>query len=95
MLANFQLYIKSFANFLTGTDNLNASNVNKKALLLAMAGPDMVFLFEHIGKVREAMSYDEAIAAVKVGFTGQTNQAISRFKLFTGRAKGNKLFSTW
>ena len=52
MLVDFHLYIKSFANFLTVTDYTNTSNSKKKALLLAVGGPDMVFLFEHIGKVK-------------------------------------------
>ena len=43
MLADFTLYTKSFSNFLTVTDNLAAANAKKKALLLAVAGLDIVW----------------------------------------------------
>ena len=55
----------------------------------------MKYLFKHIGKVTEAMTYTQKIEAVRAYVTGQTNQAMSRFKLFTSKAQGNQSFSSW
>ena len=45
MLAAFKLCMKSFTKFLTVTDNIGAAAAKNKALLQAVGGPDMVFLF--------------------------------------------------
>ena len=95
MLTDFNLYMKSFANFIVVTDNIGASEAKKKALLQAVGGPDMVFLFEYLGKVVPGDTYDAATEKIRVAITGQTNQAMIRFKLFTGMAQESQTFSTW
>ena len=65
MLADFELYMKAFNDFLVVTDNVNAVNGKKKSLLRVIGGPDMIFLFDHIGKVTEAMSFMESVQAIK------------------------------
>ena len=50
MPADFYLYMKSFTNFLVVTDNNQVTAAIKKAILQAMGGPDIVFLFEYGGK---------------------------------------------
>ena len=95
MLTDFNLYTKSFANFMVVTDNVGASEAKKKALIQAVGGPDMVFLFDYIGKVVVGDTYDAAIDKIRLAITGQTNQAMIRFKLFTGMAQDSQPFSTW
>ena len=73
MLTDFNLYMKSFANFIVVTDNVEASAAKKKALLQAVGGPDMVFLFDYIGKVPPDATYEAAIDRIRVAITGQTN----------------------
>ena len=55
----------------------------KKSLLQAVGGPDMVYLFKHIGKIREENTYAVSIENIKSGISGQTNQAMTRYKLLT------------
>lgn len=95
MLTDFNLYMKSFGDFLVVTDNTTAVSAKKKSLLRAVGGPDMVFLFDHIGKVADDASYEDAIEAIRTAITGQTNQAMIRYKLFTGMTQDDEPFSSW
>ena len=95
MLADFELYMKSFADFLVVTDNSDAADNKKKSLLRAIGGQDMIFLFDHLGKVTEEMTYAVAIQNVRTAITSQTNQAMIRYKLFTNMAQENEAFSSW
>ena len=54
-----------------------------------------MFLFDHIGKVADDASYDDAIEAIRTAITGQTNQAMIRYKLFTGMPQDDEPFSSW
>ena len=83
MLTDFNLYMKSFSNFFMVTDNYDALPAKKKAMLQAVGGPDMVFLFDFIGKVPQDATYEAAIMTIRTGLTGHTNQAMMKFKLFT------------
>ena len=94
MLADFNLYMETFSNFLTVIDQNAAVAAKKKALLKTVGGPDMVFLFDYVGKVQADATYEVALEAIKAGITGQTNQAMSRFKLFIGMSQENQPFST-
>ena len=51
MLADFNIYTTAFSNFLMVTDNSDATDAKRKAMLQTVGGPDMVILFEYIGKV--------------------------------------------
>ena len=95
MLTDFNLYMKSFSDFLVVTDNADTTGAKKKSLLRAVGGVDMVFLFDHVGKVADDASYEDAINAIRTAITGQTNQAMIRYKLFTGMAQGEESFSCW
>ena len=44
-------------------------------------------LCDHVGNVNHGASFDEALRKIEVWITGQTNQAISRHKLFTYRRR--------
>ena len=95
MLADFNLYVKAMSDFMVVTDNAEAPKAKKKSLLRVIGGPDMVFLFDHMGKVTKVMEYDAAVEAIMAAITGQTNQAVMRFKLFTGLQQGSEPFSVW
>ena len=74
MLTDFNLYVEAFSNFLVTTDNTNATGEKKKALLKAVCGPDMVYLFKFIGKVAEDTTYEAVIMTIRGGIIEQTNQ---------------------
>ena len=76
LLDDFNLYIESFTIMLTVEDNTAATPENKKALLKAVGGTDMIFMFKHIGKVAGDSTCDTAITTIQGGITGQTNQAM-------------------
>ena len=95
MLADFELYIKSMKDFLIVTQQNEASDAVKKSMLRAVGGPDMVWLFDHIGKVTDGMTYNQAVEAIRRSITGQTSQSSMRFKLFTGMQQGSESFSNW
>ena len=86
MLSNINLYVESFANMLTVTDNAVAAREKKKALLKAVGGTDMIFMFKHIGKAGDDSTYDVAIATIHGIITGQTNQAMVQYKPFKDMA---------
>ena len=65
------------------TDN-NGADPAKKTILQAVGGPDIVFLCKFVGKVHADLMYEVALESIKAGITGQTNQAMGRFKLFIG-----------
>ena len=71
MLTDFNLYVKAMKNLLVVTDNADASDAKKKALMQSVRGIDMVWMFEFMGKVTEEDTYEEAIRKVKAGVTGQ------------------------
>ena len=48
---DFDLYLTSFNDFLMVTGNEGADNGKNKALLRAVGGLDMVWLFDFVGKV--------------------------------------------
>ena len=95
MLADFNLYVKSIKNLLTLTDNTDATDAKKKALMQSVGGPDMIWLFDYVGKVEDGDTYTAAIAKVKTAITGQTNQAVMKYKLFTGMPQGEQAFASW
>lgn len=95
MLADFNLYVKSIKNLLTLTDNTEATDAKKKALMQSVGGPDMIWLFDYVGKVADGDTYAAAIEKVKTAITGQTNQAVMKYKLFTGMPQGEQAFASW
>ena len=67
MLADFNLYVKSIKNLLTLTENTNSTDVKKKALMQSVGGPDMIWLFEYVGKVEDGDTYAAAIEKSESG----------------------------
>ena len=77
------------------TDNANVTDAKKKALLQAVGGVDMIWLFEHHGKVVDTDMYVRAVEKIKTALEGQTNQASIRHTLFTKMPQGEKPFAMW
>ena len=55
----------------------------------------MTVLFEHVGNMQMADTYDAAVEKVMAGIKAQTNQATARFKLFTKMSQGGLPFAEW
>ena len=95
LLGDFKLYVKAITNLLILTDNGAANNAKKKATMQGVGGIDMVWLFDHIGKVIATDTFAQACNKIEAALTGQTNQASMRHKLFTKFPQGDKSFATW
>ena len=92
LLTDFNLYIKAINHLMTLTDNANVTNAKKKAMLQAIGGVDMIWLFEHHGKVVDTDTYAGAVAKIKTALEGQTNQVSIRHTLFTKMPQEDKPF---
>ena len=55
----------------------------------------MVTLYDHVGKVLEGDTYDQAVAKIEEAVKAQTNKAMSKYKLFTGLQQEGESFATW
>ena len=95
MLADFELYVKAIKNLMVLTDNADATDAKKKALMQSVGGPDMIWLWDYMGKVAEGDTYQQAIDKVRAAITGQTNQAVMKYKLFMGMPQEDQAFSSW
>ena len=95
MLADFNLYVKAIKNLMILTDNENATDAKKKALMQSVGGQDIVWLFDYVGKVADGDTYEAAIAKIKAAITGQTNQAVMMYKLYTGMKQEDQSFASW
>ena len=52
-------------------------------------------MWDHIGKEEDNDSFEVALRKVEMGISSQTNQAVSRHKLFTKMGQGEKGFAVW
>ena len=52
-------------------------------------------LFEYVGKVLDGDTYEAAITKIRAAITGQTNQAVMKYKLFTGMKQEDQSFASW
>ena len=66
-----------------------------KASLELFGGKEITRLFEHVGKVEEADSYQEAVDKVIEGIRKQTNQALARFRLLNQMPQQKSAFAEW
>ena len=54
-----------------------------------------MMLFEHVGKVQEKDTFDEAIKKIKEGLKATMNEVFPMYKLFHEMPQGNKKFTDW
>ena len=71
------------------------SDKEKKAMLLFKGGDDMKSLFEYVGNVADADSFDQAIGKIREGLQKRTNKVVQRNMLFTDLPQGTKSFEKW
>ena len=71
------------------------SDAEKKAMLLFRGGDDMQSLFDHVGKVTEADSFDGAVTKIENALRGRTNKVVQRNMLLTRYPQGSKSFEKW
>ena len=71
------------------------SDAEKKAMLLFRGGDDMQNLFDHVGKVVEADSFDNAVAKIENALKSRTNSVVQRNMLLTQYPQGSKSFDKW
>ena len=95
MLGDFRDYIKSVKDMLVVTGKEGATAAVKKAMLRSVGGKDMVSLFEHVGKVVDTDTFDEAITKIETAIRAQTNKAMAKYKLYQGLPQEGEAFSTW
>ena len=70
-------------------------NQEKKDMIRIEGGEDMDDLFDHVGKVLDQDTYDQAINKIKTQLKKQGNRTSAVFKLFNGYAQGQQAFDTW
>ena len=104
LLQDFKDYMKTFKKFLTATKIVGEHTasckdcgacVQARATLDLVGGKEIITLFEHVGGVLEADTYDKAVKKVEDGILLQTNQATARFKLYTKLPQGGLTFVEW
>ena len=71
------------------------SDKEKKAMLLFRGGEDMQNLFDHVGMVVEADTFDQAINKITNALKGRTNNVVQRNFLLTRHPQGTKSFEKW
>ena len=71
------------------------TDAEKKAMTLLKGGKDMHTLFEHVGNVVDADTFDEAIKKVKDKLSERTNKVVQRNLLLSNFPQGNKSFEKW
>ena len=95
MLADFNLYVRSIKDLITVVGKEDASEGVKKAMIRSIGGKDMIYLFDHVGKVAAEDTFEQALRKIQEAMTKQTNQAMIKFKLFTGMPQEEEAFSVW
>ena len=104
LLQDFAEYVKTFEKFMLATGvagnhtdgHAECEGCQKaKATLDLVGGKEMTVLFEHVGNVQVADTFDAAVEKVRAGIKAQTNQATARFKLFTKMPQGGLPFAEW
>ena len=71
------------------------SDAEKKAMLLFKGGEDMKTLFQHVGKVFDTDTYEEAVKKISDGLSERTNKVIQRNVLLSNFPQGSKSFEKW
>ena len=72
-----------------------ASDSDKKAMLLFKGGKHMKNLFNYISKVLDTDTYEQAIAKIVKGLQDRTNNVVQRNILLTNYPQGSKSFEKW
>ena len=71
------------------------SDAEKKAILRFKGGEDMKTLFQHVGKVFDTDTYEEAVKKISDGLSERTNKVVQRNMLVSNFPQGSKSFEKW
>ena len=71
------------------------SDAEKKAMLLFKGGEDIKTLFQHVGKVFDTNTYEEAVKKNSDGLSERTNRVVQRNMLHSDFRQGSKSFEKW
>ena len=71
------------------------SDKEKKAMLLFKGGKDMKNLFQHVGKVLDTDTYNEAVKKITDDLSDRTNKIVQRNMLLSSYPQGSKSFEKW
>ena len=92
-LEKFQKYLKR-AKMVFATAEID-TDPKKKSFLQIWGGEDMMRLFEHVGKVAEADTFDAAMTKIENALKGQINEVYPVYKLFCEMPQGRRTFGEW
>ena len=104
LLQDFILYRTNLTEFFQATSaagdhealHANCGACKKaKSIVKLIGGPQMIKLFDHVGKVEAQDTYEAAMSKIENGIKAQTNQATARFKLFREMSQGGESFGDW
>ena len=73
----------------------NPSDKEKKSMFLYMGGEDMRALFEHVGQVVDADTFDQAVDKIQNKIKKCINNVVQRNMLLSSFPQGNKSFEKW
>ena len=71
------------------------TDAEKKAMTLLKGGKDMHSLFDHVGNVLEADTFDQAIEKIRNQLKERTNKVVWRNMLLSNFPQGSKSFEKW
>ena len=66
-----------------------------KAMTLLKGGKHMHTMFEHVGDVREADTFQEAVEKIQTKLSDRTNKIVQRNMLLSNFPQGDKSFEKW
>ena len=64
-------------------------------LMILIGGTEVKTLFNHVRKVTETETWNEALEKISRGIRGQTSQAMARFKLMQRMPQNKECFMEW
>ena len=71
------------------------SDAEKKAMILLKGGRDMRILFEHVGMVLDADTFEQSVEKITNKLKERTNQVVQRNMLLSNHPQGTKSFEKW
>ena len=79
----------------TDGSRIEFDDQEKKDFIRIEGGDDMDDLFEHVGKVKDTDTYNEALDKIRTELKKQGNRTSAVFKLFNGHGQGQQSFDVW
>ena len=76
-------------------ERIDFDDGDKKDIIQIEGGPDMQDLFEHVGKVVDGNTYNEAVEKIRNALKGRGNRTAAVHKLFSSMAQANQTFDAW